>query len=316
MSNQITQYLFPESDTTKRKVRAVMRDDAPWFVAADVCAVLGIENHRDAVARLDDDERGSVKVDTLGGVQSVAAINESGLYTLILRCRDATTEGTVAHRFRKWVTAEVLPSIRKTGSYQSKQTQRPITMSELKRMTDTALQTARQLKTSDVETLETVMGSFSSAGIDPSFFNPMLEGLKQRAQNAPKPNNNVTNSTNSTNIDDAYACLNTILDAEIKVDGIDYRVRDLISQPLVGIDNSAVKRALGMYGLRIDDSAQRLLIANSNGMLSRKILAKTAWSTGWNKTIQLLPESDKPNKTVKIGGTVCRCVSVPINTVH
>lgn len=82
------------------------------FVAKDVCDVLGIEKHRDAMSRLDDDERGSVLVDTLGGQQEMAAVNESGLYTLIMRSRKAA-----AKRFRKWVTAEVLPSIRRTGQY-------------------------------------------------------------------------------------------------------------------------------------------------------------------------------------------------------
>jgi prophage antirepressor-like protein len=98
-------------------IRVVEMDSQPWFVAADVCRVLGIDKHRDAVARLDDDERGSVEVDTPGGRQAVAAISEGGLYTLILRSRQATTPGTVQHRFRKWVTAEVLPAIRKTGAY-------------------------------------------------------------------------------------------------------------------------------------------------------------------------------------------------------
>ncbi|WP_093663909.1 phage antirepressor [Sphingomonas gellani] len=95
-----------------RPVRIEDRGGQPWFVAADVCAALDIANHRDALARLDDDERGSVVVDTLGGPQSAAAINESGLYALILRSRKAA-----AKRFRKWVTAEVLPSIRRTGGY-------------------------------------------------------------------------------------------------------------------------------------------------------------------------------------------------------
>jgi prophage antirepressor-like protein len=102
-----------------RTLRVVDQAGEPWFVAADVCGVLGIEYHRDALAKLDDDERGSVKVDTLGGTQQLAAVSESGLYTLILRCRDATTPGTLAHRFRKWVTAEVLPSLRKTGRYEA-----------------------------------------------------------------------------------------------------------------------------------------------------------------------------------------------------
>lgn len=93
-------------------VRVVDRDGEPWFVAADVCAALTIEKHRDAVSRLDDDERGSVVVDTLGGRQEVTAINESGLYSLTL-----TSRKPEAKKFKKWVTSEVLPQIRKTGSY-------------------------------------------------------------------------------------------------------------------------------------------------------------------------------------------------------
>ena len=98
-------------------VRVVMRDGDPWFVAADVCVALGIVNNRDALEKLDDDERGVGLTDTTEGVKKVGIVNESGLYTLILRCRDATKPGTVPHRFRKWVTSEVIPSIRKTGSY-------------------------------------------------------------------------------------------------------------------------------------------------------------------------------------------------------
>ena len=87
-------------------------DGEPWFVAADVCAALGIANSRDAVARLDDDEKGVATTDTLGGAQQLATVNESGLYSLILTSRKAE-----AKRFKKWITSEVLPSIRKTGTY-------------------------------------------------------------------------------------------------------------------------------------------------------------------------------------------------------
>ena len=67
--------------------------------------------------KLDDDEKGICSVKTHGGDQEVSVITESGLYALALRCRDAMTPGSAAYRFRKWVTAEVLPSIRKTGGY-------------------------------------------------------------------------------------------------------------------------------------------------------------------------------------------------------
>ena len=98
-------------------VRVVDIDGQPWFVAKDVCACLEIDNHRNVVARLDEDEKGVQSLDTIGGPQEMAVINESGLYATILRSQGAMTPGTPAHAFRKWVTAEVLPAIRRTGGY-------------------------------------------------------------------------------------------------------------------------------------------------------------------------------------------------------
>ncbi|MCL6446283.1 MAG: Bro-N domain-containing protein [Alicyclobacillus sp.] len=94
-------------------VRVVMVGDEPWFVAKDVCEALEISNHRDAVARLDDDEKGVVSTDTPGGVQNVQAINEPGLYKLVMSSRKPE-----AKPFQRWVTHDVLPSIRKTGRYE------------------------------------------------------------------------------------------------------------------------------------------------------------------------------------------------------
>ncbi|EOC1317141.1 Bro-N domain-containing protein [Cronobacter turicensis] len=102
---------------TNTKVNVIMINGEPWFLAMDVCKAVGIANHRDAVRKLDDDEKGVGSTDTLGGEQEAIIISESGLYTLILRCRDAVTPGTIPYRFRKWVTAEVLPQIRRTGRY-------------------------------------------------------------------------------------------------------------------------------------------------------------------------------------------------------
>jgi anti-repressor protein len=94
------------------EIRTVVRDGEPWFVAADVCAVLEIRNNRDALAGLDDDEKGVATTDTPGGSQQVAVINEPGLYSLILRSRKPE-----AKAFKRWITHEVLPALRKTGSY-------------------------------------------------------------------------------------------------------------------------------------------------------------------------------------------------------
>ena len=96
-------------------VRVQDRDGSPWFVAADVCRILGVTNPTMAVQPLDEDERSTLS-STEGGPDRII-VSEGGLYTIILRSRDATKPGTVAHRFRKWVTGEVLPTLRRTGRY-------------------------------------------------------------------------------------------------------------------------------------------------------------------------------------------------------
>lgn len=95
-------------------VRTLMIDNEPWFVAKDVCDILEISKYRDALSRLDDDERESVLVDTLGGKQEMGAVNEYGLYSLIMKSRKSE-----AKVFKKWITHEVIPSIRKSGKYET-----------------------------------------------------------------------------------------------------------------------------------------------------------------------------------------------------
>lgn len=110
-----------------QSVRIVMRDDEPWFVAVDVCEALTLANPSQAISKLDDDECQVVDFSTLHNVegvinqqlnpgQKINIINESGLYSLIL-----TSRKPEAKKFKKWVTAEVLPAIRKTGRYTAPQ---------------------------------------------------------------------------------------------------------------------------------------------------------------------------------------------------
>lgn len=94
------------------QVRIVPVEGELMFVAKDVCDCLEITKHRDAISRLDSDERGSVKLDTPGGKQDIAAINEYGLYNLVLSSRKPE-----AKEFKRWITHDVIPAIRKTGSY-------------------------------------------------------------------------------------------------------------------------------------------------------------------------------------------------------
>ncbi|MDE6456449.1 MAG: hypothetical protein K2L38_11230 [Dysosmobacter sp.] len=114
--------IFTYEDTP---IRTVEREDGIWWVLKDVCNVLQISNTADVAARLDDDEKGIATIDTLGGKQEMLIINEPGLYNAIFR--SAKPE---AKDFKRWVTHEVLPSIRRTGSYSMTQSQ-PMTPAQL-----------------------------------------------------------------------------------------------------------------------------------------------------------------------------------------
>ena len=94
-------------------VRAVSVNDEPYFVGKDVAKILGYSNPRDALSKhVDAEDKGVANCDTLGGTQEMTIINESGLYSLIL-----SSKLPKAKEFKRWVTAEVLPAIRKTGGY-------------------------------------------------------------------------------------------------------------------------------------------------------------------------------------------------------
>ena len=93
-------------------IRIILIDSEPWFVAVDVANALNFRDASNMTRMLDDDEKGTRNVSTLGGNQELTVISESGLYCAVLKSRKPE-----AKVFRKWVTSEVLPSIRKTGGY-------------------------------------------------------------------------------------------------------------------------------------------------------------------------------------------------------
>lgn len=110
-------------------VRAVIMNDLPWFVGKDVCEAFGDTNYRRSLSSIDESDKGVSQIDTPGGKQNMVVINESGLYSLLFQMQPQKAKGVSQndtlinerveklHRFKHWVTSEVLPSIRKTGSY-------------------------------------------------------------------------------------------------------------------------------------------------------------------------------------------------------
>ncbi|MCU9594599.1 phage antirepressor [Caldibacillus thermolactis] len=118
------------------QLRTVVLNNEPWFVAKDVCNILKHSNSRVAISRLDDDEKGVSKVYTPGGYQNMSVVNEYGLYNLVL-----TSNLPEAKQFKRWITHEVIPSIRKHGAYMT-----PEKIEEVLLNPDTLIKLATNLK--------------------------------------------------------------------------------------------------------------------------------------------------------------------------
>lgn len=118
------------------KVRTITQNGEPLFIAKDVCDILGLSNSRKALTRLDEDEKGVTLSDALGGKQNLSVVNEYGLYNLVLASRKPE-----AKAFKRWMTHEVIPAIRKHGGYLT-----PDKTEELLNDLDLIIQLATNLK--------------------------------------------------------------------------------------------------------------------------------------------------------------------------
>lgn len=107
-NNQPSVFNFEES----HPIRVILQNEEPWFIGNDVCAALCLGNPRSSLALLEEDEKGVHNMDTPSGQQEMTIINEPGLYSLVLRSRKPE-----AKKFKRWITHEVLPAIRRTGRY-------------------------------------------------------------------------------------------------------------------------------------------------------------------------------------------------------
>lgn len=131
-----------------REVRTIVLNGDPWFIAADVCAVLGVDDVRRAVERLDPDDRSQTPVVDAAGRRNpnTWVVNESGLYDLIIR-----SDKPEARMFRRWITAEVLPAIRATGTYSVARSQFDVLRDAINQI-EAAQQTAERAETAATET--------------------------------------------------------------------------------------------------------------------------------------------------------------------
>lgn len=124
-------------------VRTVVLNGEIWFVAADVCRALELSDTHKAVDRLDDDEKGTNSIPTLGGPQDMLTVNEPGLYALILGSRKPE-----ARAFKRWITHEVLPQIRRTGAYVAGEPVDCSRIADMRAALDGIISDARKLRAS------------------------------------------------------------------------------------------------------------------------------------------------------------------------
>lgn len=147
------------------EVRTLTIDGEPYFVGKDVATILGYGNPRDAISKhIDIEDKGVAKCDTLGGTQELTVINESGLYSLIL-----SSKLPAAKKFKHWITAEVIPSIRKHGAYMTEQT-----IEQALTNPDFLIQLATQLKT-EKEKNKVLEVKVSTLTVDNQIMQPKAE---------------------------------------------------------------------------------------------------------------------------------------------
>ena len=144
--------VFNFNRKTGTPVRVQVINDEPWFVAKDVCHILGISNHIDAVSRLDEDEKAGSVIPTQFGEKETNFVNESGLYHLIFQSRKPE-----ARKFRKWVTGELLPTLRKTGRYELKPRRRALPYAKSTEMGRFFDELTRWTTTADEKTVAEMM---------------------------------------------------------------------------------------------------------------------------------------------------------------
>lgn len=279
------------------EVRLLDRDGEPWFVLADVCRSLEIANPRDAAARLDEDEKmtvGNADGHSVigaergrGGAQSLTIINESGLYSLILTSRKAA-----AKRFKKWITAEVLPSIRKTGMYVFGGDD-----PDLPAMADGKVFGVRIAKVNAAARL------ISCAN---AIFGPeAARALWAQEPGLPRLAGHGVSALAGTASDDPVGCFGHLLRQATGAGGT-------VGQMLgLALHDKPAARKLKDFGLLLDPSeaAGYLAIANQHPFLARAF-AETQWIGDWRIALAQLPGARPSKGAMAFGGGTSKAVLV------
>lgn len=275
-------------DFESQAVRSMLRDDEPWFVAADVCRVLEIGNSRDAVARLDDDEKGVGITDTLGGQQEMTIINESGLYALIF-----TSRKEQAKRFRKWVTSEVLPTLRRTGRFILSDDDEDLPSIAHGRLWG--------------QPVAKINAAARLIGVASRIYGPeAARALWERERGLPKLSRLSVMAMTGRADDDAPGCWKHLMRAAI---GANRTIGSLLD---LAMHDKIAAKSLRPYGLVLDPQEAEgfLAVANRHKFLA-SVFAATQWCEDWRLALLNLPGARPSKGAIGFGDANSRAVLIP-----
>ncbi|SFK97951.1 Prophage antirepressor [Pseudovibrio ascidiaceicola] len=275
-------------DFEEQPVRTLSVDGLFWFIAKDVCTVLDIKNSRQAVAKLDRDEQGVISSDTLGGQQKVTAVNESGLYSLIFSSRKPS-----AKKFKKWVTAEVLPALRQSGTYSMGPT--PQKQEDAKQVLLVNEMNARANLLKEARYIygrEAAMALWDRLGL------PEIAGEG-------------VNEVAGTAADDPEGCLTHLINFTC---GKNLSVRIALAFALA--DDIGARR-MEQLGIKLRPHAypDGVAIAYDHDYLW-EVFRLTQWHGNWKLALQKLPAAHQSQNAITIDGKQRRAVILPLSLVE
>ncbi|OZA00013.1 MAG: hypothetical protein B7X99_05750 [Rhizobiales bacterium 17-65-6] len=286
--NALTPFQFEGAE-----VRLIDRNGEPWFVLADVCRVLEIANSRDAAARLDDDEKADVGItDTSSnGVaqrREMTIINESGLYSLVL-----TSRKPAAKRFKKWVTADVLPTLRRTGVYVM-----GAEAEDLPSLADGRLWGTRVAK---------VNAAARMLAVTDRLYGPeAARAMWEMEAGLPKISHFRPGILAGTAQDDPLGCFRHLMRQAAAPGRTVGKVLHL------ALSDKLAERMLPDFGLRLGTSQgpDMLAIANAHPFLAA-CYAETQWIGEWHIALASLPGAMGSTRPITFGKVQSRAVLVP-----
>lgn len=281
-------------DFETNPVRTLLRGNEPWFVAADICRILDLTNPWQAVANLDDDEKDTVSNNdgiAAPQVQSLNIISESGFYSLIF-----TSRKPEAKRLRKWVTSDVLPSIRKTGSY---------TIPNLKVDDDDDLPALEHSRLWG-QPVAKINAAARMISVASRIYGPeAARVLWEREKGLPKLSKFSIEALSGSAADDPVGCWRHMMRTAIGNGATLGQRFDL------ALHDHIIAKAMRGYGISIDphEAPGSIAVAREHTFL-KKLFTGTQWANDWHEALLLVPGARLSKGKVSYGTQSVKAVII------